>query len=497
MDFISTFSNNLRVLVPELFIVIALSFLIVYGAIYATSKKHKYPVIRPSMMGLTVLTLTLTLMLVMNNPYPAQSLMSHTLIHDPLTNGIKAIVLILSTLTIIASKRYIKVNNLHAFEYQIIIIIAVLGLIFIVASNDIISLYLAVEIQSLSLYVLAAFKRGSAFSTEASLKYFILGAFSSGLLLFGSSLIYGFVGSTNFEDIARLLTIAHHPDVFVASGLIIGVVFVSCGLLFKIGAAPFHMWLPDVYEGAPSSVTTLFAVTPKLVLIGLTLRILYVPFYDLIEWWQQVFIVASASSMILATFAAMYQKRLKRFLAYSSIGNIGYILIGLSCGTLEGIQSVLIYTVIYVIVTLNMWTILISIENKETGKLYRYITDLGNLNKSNPILAAALVVTILSFAGIPPLAGFCAKLYVFFAAMASSMYIIAIVGILTSVVGAFYYLRWIKVLYFEKNKGHANLVQMDRGKSLIISTTTFFIMFFFANPTGLLLITHNMAIALV
>jgi NADH-quinone oxidoreductase subunit N len=497
MDFVSIFSNNLKVLLPEAFIVLVLSYLLVHGAIYATSKEHKYPLIRSSMTGLSIFTLITTLILVYNNPYPDQSLMSHTLVHDSLTTNLKGLVLIAAAMTLVVSRRYLKVNNLHAFEYQILSLIAVIGLLFLVSSNDLISLYLAIEIQSLSLYVIAAFKRGSAFSTEASLKYFILGAFSSGFLLFGSSLVYGFTGSTNFEDIARLLTLAHHPDVFVATGLVIGMIFLTCGLLFKLGAAPFHMWLPDVYEGAPSSVTTLFAVTPKLALIGVFIRLLYVPFYDLFEWWQQMIIITSATSMIIAAFAALYQKRIKRFIAYSSIGHVGYILIGVSCGTLEGIQSVLLYTIIYFVMSLNMWTIVISIEKRSSGKLCKYISDLGSLRFTNPLLAATIGLTVFSFAGIPPLAGFCAKLYVFLAAMSSSLYILAVIGIITSVVGTFYYLRWLKVLYFEKQKYNFAMVQMDRGKALVIATTTFFITFGFSHPAGLILLTHEMALALV
>jgi NADH-quinone oxidoreductase subunit N len=344
---------------------------------------------------------------------------------------------------------------------------------------------------------LVKLKTRSLLSSEAGLKYFILGAFSSGFLLFGSSLVYGFTGSTNFEDIARLLTLAHHPDVFVATGLVIGMIFLTCGLLFKLGAAPFHMWLPDVYEGAPSSVTTLFAVTPKLALIGVFIRLLYVPFYDLFEWWQQMIILTSATSMIIAAFAALYQKRIKRFIAYSSIGHVGYILIGVSCGTLEGIQSVLLYTIIYFVMSLNMWTIVISIEKRSSGKLCKYISDLGSLRFTNPLLAATIGLTVFSFAGIPPLAGFCAKLYVFLAAMSSSLYIIAVIGIITSVVGTFYYLRWLKVLYFEKQKYNFAMVQMDRGKALVIATTTFFITFGFSHPAGLILLTHEMALALV
>jgi proton-translocating NADH-quinone oxidoreductase chain N len=409
---------------------------------------------------------------------------------------VKVFLLAAAICCISASFNYLKVERLNAFEYFILLLIAIVGMMLIVSSYDLISMYLAIEMQSLSLYVLAAFKKNSAFSTEAGLKYFILGAFSSGLILFGSSMVYGFTGSTNFEDIARLCTGTYSSMDAVGSGILVGLAFIASGLLFKLAAAPFHMWSPDVYEGAPTIVSMFFAIMPKIVILGLILRLFLFSFYDFMASWQQIFILCSFASMLVGAFGALQQKKVKRLLAYSSIGHIGYMLIGVATGTLEGIQGLLVYIAIYMVMSLNIWTVILSLEFQGKPGRVTYLTDFVSMSKINPLMSITVALGLFSMAGVPPLAGFCAKMYVFFSAMEGSMYTLAIVGVLTSCVGAYYYIRLIKIMFFEKSVTWNLYAPLDREKSLLLAFTTLFIMFFFAYPNPLLIVTHKMALVL-
>jgi NADH-quinone oxidoreductase subunit N len=372
---------------------------------------------------------------------------------------------------------------------------ALTGMMALVSSYDLITMYLAIELLSLSLYVLAAFKRNSAFSTEAGLKYFILGAFSSGLLLFGSSLIYGFTGTTQFEELAKLMAGISETPHLVSTGLVVGVVFIAIALLFKASAAPFHMWAIDVYEGAPTIVSTFFAVVPKIAILGLFTRIFYFSFYDLIDSWQQIIVLCSLGSMVLAAFVALQQKKIKRFLAYSSVGHVGYLLIGFATGTVEGVQGMLLYSLIYIVTTLGAWTFLLSTERHASGRAV-YLTDLGSLSNTNPLLAISFACIMLSMAGVPPLAGFSAKMYVFFAAMEGKMFMLAILGILSSVIGAFYYMRFIKIMYFENMKTWTLFAPIGREQSLVLGTSTLFLVGFFLYPTPFLVLSHKMALSI-
>jgi proton-translocating NADH-quinone oxidoreductase chain N len=366
----------------------------------------------------------------------------------------------------------------------------------IVASNDLISMYLAIEMQSLCLYVLAAFKKNSAFSTEAGLKYFILGAFSSGLLLFGSSMIYGFTGTTNFEELATICTGIYASPGLVSNGIVLGIIFTSSAILFKMAAAPLHMWSPDVYEGAPTAVSAFFAIVPKIAIFSLIMKLLMFSLYDFMESWQQLIIICSFTSMVVGAFGALQQKKIKRLLAYSSIGHVGYMLLGLATGTLEGVQGLITYIVIYMVMSLNIWTVVLSLQFQGKEGRAKYLTDLTSLSKINPLLAITIALTMFSMAGVPPLAGFCAKLYVFFSAIEGSLYMLATVGVLTSCVGAFYYMRLIKIMFFEKSTSWNMFIAVDREKSLVLGFTTLFIMFFFAYPSPLLIVSHKMALSL-
>jgi NADH-quinone oxidoreductase subunit N len=367
-------------------------------------------------------------------------------------------------------------------------------MILLVESYDFLIMYLAIELQSLCLYVLATFKRNSQYSTEAGLKYFILGALSSGILVFGCSLIYGLTGSTNFEYLNDLLIDTGLKSDEISIGLSVGIIFIAVGLLFKIAAAPFHMWAPDVYEGAPTIVTAFFAIVPKISVLGLFIELFLETFYGLINEWQQIIIFSAMSSMIIGAIGAIDQKKIKRLLAYSAIGHMGYILISLASASIEGIQALILYIIIYMIMSINIFSLILSLYKKNDNKRIIYITELTGLAKENPLLAITLAITVLSMAGIPPLAGFASKLYVFFSAIASSMYLLAIIGVLTSVIAAVYYIRLIKIMYFESNIEFNNYKIMDFNKSLILAITFIFLLLFMMNPSYLLIFSHKLAL---
>lgn len=352
------------------------------------------------------------------------------------------------------------------------------SMLFLISSYDLIAMYLAIELQGLSFYILASSKRNSEFSTEAGLKYFILGAFSSGILLFGCSLIYGFTGLTSFSGLAKFfvgLSLANSNE------FLLGILFLATGFLFKLTAVPFHMWVPDVYEGSPTAVTSYFAIVPKIAVLGIFLKLFLFVFFELFFSWQQILIFCSMASMIVGSIAAVYQKKIKRLLAFSSIGHMGYILIGICCGTLEGIASTLLYTIIYVIMTINIFAVILTL--KSNNFRIKYIEDFAILSKSNPLLALSVALVLFSMAGIPPLAGFCSKFLVFFVALESSLYSLAFVGILTSVISCFYYIRLIKILYFDKPLKWVVYQPMDREKSILLAISLFFIVYFFCYPS--------------
>ncbi|MDA8232344.1 MAG: NADH-quinone oxidoreductase subunit NuoN [Magnetospirillum sp.] len=355
----------------------------------------------------------------------------------------KALILVASAMTVSMSLDYLKRENIARFEYPVLVLFATLGMMMMVSANDFLSLYLGLEMQSLSLYVLAAYHRDSARATEAGLKYFVLGALASGMLLYGASLIYGFAGTTSFDSLAKVLGGSGHPNL----GVVAGLVFVMAGLAFKVSAVPFHMWTPDVYEGAPTPVTAFFAVAPKIAALSLLTRVLIGPFGELAHQWQQVVVFISLASMAVGSFAAIGQTNIKRLMAYSSIGHVGFALVGLAAGSDLGVQGVLIYVAIYLFMNVGAFGVILAMRQK--GRAVEGIADLAGLAKTNPSMAFVMAVLMFSMAGIPPLAGFWGKFYVFMAAVKADLWTLAIVGMLTSVVSAFYYLRIVKVMYFD------------------------------------------------
>jgi len=366
---------------------------------------------------------------------------------DSFSSFNKILILVGASLAAILSLDFNHQQKIERFEYPVLLLLATVGMMIMVSASNLMTLYLGLELQSLSLYVLAAFARDDLRSSEAGLKYFVLGGLASGLLLYGISLVYGFSGTMDFARLATLLT---NPAV-ASPGLIVGVVFVLVGLAFKVSAVPFHMWTPDVYEGAPTSVTVFFATAPKVAAMGLLLRVMCSPFGHLLAAWQSLIVIVSIASMVLGAFAAIGQTNIKRLMAYSSIGHMGYALAGLAVGTAEGVRGVLVYMTIYVIMTAGTFACIIAMRRQ--GRAVEQISDLSGLATNDPFLAMLLAGFMFSLAGIPLLAGFFAKLYVFLAAVQGGLWTLAVVGVLSSVVGAFYYIRIIKVMYFDAAAG--------------------------------------------
>ena len=375
----------------------------------------------------------------------------------------------------LTSSKYLQISKINKIEYPVLVLSAILGMMVMISSNDLIVFYMGLELQSLALYVLASFNRDNLLSTESGLKYFILSALSSGLLLYGCSLVYGFAETTNFNQI---LINSNNTEY----GLTFGIVFILVGLAFKISAVPFHMWAPDVYQGSPTSVTIFFAILPKIAALTVFIRFLYVPFVNMIDQWQMIIIFLSIASMIFGAVAAIGQTNLKRLVAYSSIGHMGYALAGLSVGTNEGIQSSITYMSIYLVMNLAFFSCLFMLRRNET--YYEKIEDLSGLSKNHPILSFSLLVILFSLAGIPPLAGFFAKFYIFMAVIEQSMYFLAVVGLLSTVIAAFYYLRIIKIIYFDPEK---EMYEKNHhfGLKFTLILSTIFIIGYFIYPSGL------------
>ncbi len=371
-------------------------------------------------------------------------LLNGMLVLDPFSIAAKIIILIGLIYSLALSVRYIYQERIARFEYPVLVMFAGIGMLFMVSANNFLSLYMALELQSLSLYVLAAFHRNSLRSSEAAAKYFILGAISSGMLLFGISLVYGFTGSLDFTVINHTLSEME----LLPPGFTVGMVFILVAIAFKISAVPFHMWTPDVYQGAPTSVTAFFAIAPKIAALAMLIRVLFVPFEAATDQWTQVLYLIALASLFFGSFAAIAQNNIKRLIAYSSIANMGYALIGIIAGTAEGVASVLVFLSIYMVMTAGTFAIVLCMRRNDIA--VEKISDLAGLSKTQPVLAYAMAALMFSMSGIPPLAGFFGKLFIFNAAVASGFYTLAVLGILSSVVSAFYYLRIIKVMFFDE-----------------------------------------------
>ncbi len=475
--------NEFAPALPEIVLAVAAMLLLMIGVFKGDGSTRL-------VAWLSVAALAAAWLIMIMGPLDRTVIMAGLFITDPFALFMKTLVLLASGLAIVMSLGYIRNEGMERFEFPILMVLATLGMLMMISANDLMSLYLGVELQSLALYVVAAFKRDSQRATEAGLKYFVLGALSSGMLLYGASMIYGFAGSTNFADLARSFQAMEHASV----GLIVGLVFLLAGLAFKISAVPFHMWTPDVYEGAPTPVTAFFAVAPKVAALALLTRVLMSPFGDLMAEWQQILVVLSMLSMGLGAFAAIGQRNIKRLMAYSSIGHVGFALVGLSAGSPEGIGGVLVYLTIYLAMNVGAFAVILSMRVK--GAMVENIDDLAGLGRNQPLLALVMAVFMFSLAGVPPLAGFFGKFYVFMAAVDAGLYALAIVGVLASVVGAVYYLRIIKIMYFdEPGEAFEQPVRTEMG--LIMAATCLFTLFFFAYPVPLLAGAQTAAQALL
>jgi len=463
-------------ILPELFLSVSIMLLLMAGVFIKKSFRIVY--------SLTSISLIFAIVLVLNQPNEIIKIFNESIIIDKFSIFMKVLVLLFSFFVLLSSKNYITNSSLDKFEYPIIILASVLGMLIMVSAYDLIVFYLGLELQSLSLYILASFNKEDEKSTEAGLKYFILSALASGILLYGCSIIYGFTGSTNFETISENLSENNVGSAF-------GIVFIIVGLAFKVSAVPFHMWTPDVYEGAPTSVTSFFALIPKIAAISVFIRFMYIPFINLIDQWQIILIFLSVASMILGAVAAIGQNNIKRLMAYSSIGHMGYALAGLATGINEGIQSTIIYLTIYLIMNLGVFGCIFMMKRENI--FYENINDLSGLSKNHPILAFSFLILFFSLAGIPPLAGFFAKFYIFMAVIKVEMYALAIIGLITTVISAFYYLRIIKIIYFDKPKKPFD-ENYDFGLKSILILSSVLILIYFIYPSILTELVSNILI---
>ena len=469
--------TNLNFIYSELILAFSIMLLLIIGVF---KKKSSSLIYYLSILTLLIIFI-LSLSLFEKN---STSLFINSYKIDYLSTFMKGLLYLSGIFVMLSSTRYLILFQIFKIEYPILLLSSILGMSIMISSNDLIVFYMGLELQSLALYVLASFKRENPLSAESGLKYFVLSALSSGLLLYGCSLIYGYAGSTNFDIISSNINSVNY-------GLSLGIVFILVGLAFKISAVPFHMWAPDVYQGSPTSVTIFFAILPKIAALTVFIRFLYIPFINLIDQWQIIIIFLSIASMIFGAVAAIGQKNLKRLMAYSSISHMGFALAGLAVGTNEGIQSSITYMSLYVIMNLSFFSSLFMLKINQ--KYYETIDDLSGLSKNHPMLSLAMLVSLFSLAGIPPLAGFFAKFYIFMAVIEQEMYFLAIVGLLSTVVAAFYYLRIIKTIYFDEEKQKYDK-DHNLGLKLSLILSTLIIATYFIYPSGLISIISKIII---
>ena len=474
MNFQSAGYQLLPVL-PELVLAVGAMVLLMLGAYRGGGTTR-------SVALLSIVLLVATGVLVLMLPAGKLTTFGGSFIVDDFARFLKILALIGSAVTLVLSSEFLSNPSGRIFEYPILVVLSTLGMMVLISAGDLIMLYLGLELMSLSLYVVAASNRDNAKSTEAGLKYFVLGALSSGMLLYGASLIYGFTGTVSFAGIAAAAKTG-------SAGIVFGIVFLLAGLCFKVSAVPFHMWTPDVYEGAPTPITAFFASAPKVAAMAVFTRVALTAFPGIVLQWQQIVVFVSIASMALGSFAAIGQTNIKRLMAYSSIGHMGFALVGLAAGTVEGAQGVLIYIAIYVAMTLGSFSIILAM--KRNGHAVEEIKDFAGLSRTNPLLAFFFAMLLFSLAGIPPLAGFFAKWYVFVAAIKANLFTLAVIGVLTSVVGAFYYLSIIKVMYFDEPAGKLDPVRVELRT--VLAVAGLFNILFFVYPGPLVSVATSAA----
>ncbi len=490
------------VILPELFLGISLIYLTLHCTFLVIQKK--YPLIQDSVLYLSVLVLALVCCLILNDNFNfvETNFLNNTIINDYLSFSSKLVTGSLSLFCLLMIQPYLSAQKINHFEYLLLILFAILGLFLLCSANDLLTAYLAIELQSLAFYVLASFKKNSMFSVDAGIKYFILGAFSSSLFLLGASLLYGITGTINFEEFKCLFLSFPINTVesvsFNVNLIKFALLFILISLFFKLAIAPFHTWAPDVYENSPSASTFFMSVVPKLAIFVLLLRIFYCSFYNFFDSWRYVVMISVVGSIIIGSFGGLEQRKLKSLLIYSSISHMGYSLIAFSTGTFENFQILFSYLIIYSFSGLCVWSIFIltRLKNNHLQKQNKDLTDIILLSKSNYMLSIFFVTVLFSIAGFPPMIGFLVKISVFLTAIESSMYFVAFISILCSVVGTFYYIRLIKILYFEKTLVGKLYYPIKTQSSVIVSILFFLFLFLFVNPTLLYLFSYKFSLLL-
>ena len=479
-------------IIPEIFLVLSVVLLLLYSAIYSVSPFLNYPVLITNTLWLSIYILFIAFFLNYNVNLFFYSTINF-LIVDYFGKFIKGIVIVLTICVLITFLNYNKYEYINNSEYSIILILTILGTLLVISSYNLIVLYLAIELQSFCSYILCSFKRNSEHSAEAALKYFILGAFSSSFLLFGCSLVYGFAGVLNYDQLL-ILYIGEFSNYSDINGVVIGIIFILVSLLFKLAAAPFHFWSPDVYEGSPIIITLFFAIVPKFGIFVFFMRLFFDSFYNLFIPLQFFIVICSIISMLVGSFGALSQNKLKRLLAFSSISHVGYMLMCLSSFCIDNIYSLIVYLIFYVIMLLSSFLLIIMLNNNININRLKYIEDLVYLSKTNFFLGIPFLITFFSISGIPPFSGFFAKLFVFYTAIGQQMYLLCFVGIFTSIISCFYYLRIIQLVYFTQITKWVSFKKLEKETSIILTLTTLLLILFIIHPNLLLKYIYNSVI---
>jgi NADH-quinone oxidoreductase subunit N len=479
------FNNNFEILIPEFFLTTILLILLLFGVFYKNNQNNQKILIIKNLNTIIIYLLLILLILTSNIYNISNNVMNGVLVINNFTQFIKIILIICTIICFLIQQKYIIQQKINAYEINILMLISLLGLMVLISSNHFITLYLAIELQSLSFYILTASQKKSILSVEGALKYFILGSIASGFILFGSSILYVITGSLNFNNIFLLLSNVNYiENIDLLLGILYGLIFIVIGILFKIGAAPFHFWLPDVYEGAPNNITSFFAIVPKIAFIGILIRFFFDIFYHISFFFETFFYIIALLSMLIGSLAALQQKKIKRLLAYSSISHVGFILIGFTSNMLNNIPYILLYVIIYIIMSINLWTSYLSLNINH--KPVKYLTDLSNIFTINKLIAIIIILNIFSLAGIPPLAGFFSKLFIFFSAIKNNYFSIVFSAVIISIISSFYYLKIIKIIYFEKIVKKIFISKINKIQSIILLINTQFIVLLFVFPNILL-----------
>nr|YP_010394312.1 NADH dehydrogenase subunit 2 [Phytophthora fragariae]DAZ88320.1 TPA_asm: NADH dehydrogenase subunit 2 [Phytophthora fragariae] len=496
MIFQEIFNNNFEIIIPEFFLTTILLILLLFGVFYKKNQNTQKILIIKNITTIIIYFLLILLILTLNITNISNNILNGILIINNFTQFIKVILILSTIVCFLIQQKYLIQQKINFYEINILMLISLLGLMLLISSNHFITLYLAIELQSLSFYILTSTQKKSILSIEAGLKYFILGSIASGFILFGSSIIYVITGSLNFNNIFLILSNINFLDnINLLISLSYGLIFILVGILFKIGASPFHFWLPDVYEGAPNNISSFFAIVPKIAFIGILIRLFFDTFFNISYFFEIFFYIIAFLSMLIGALSALQQKKIKRLLAYSSISHVGFILIGFTSNILNNIPFILLYVIIYIITSINLWTSYLSLNINH--KPIKYLTDLSNIYSINKLIAIIIILNIFSLAGIPPLAGFFAKLFIFFSAIKNNYFSLVFFGIIISVLSSFYYLKIIKIIYFEKILRKMYISQLNKIQSIILLINTQFILFLFLYPNIILVNLNKIYLSLL